>query len=211
METSVGFITPMRALAYLWRVRTVTFVDNSDPYAEELETSIASPGNPLPNRPAWNPNGSYQHAAIDVQPHGLEALSAAATRDTFTLQQHTNPMAVDPSMSRNNVTFNPPDIPQQMASIPSPNQARNPLPPASPSASISSSNNNINFLLNPSTSISPPIDPNLHSPDERGDSPFPQNQLQPRGYFPKAKDVNIETDHEIAFLLRHFSEGPGQW
>lgn len=187
-------------------LRIVTFVDNSDPYADELETTLASPGTSLPNRQAWSHTGSYQHPPMDVQTHGLEALSAAATQDTYTLQQHTNPMAVDPTMGRNNVTFNPPDIPQQIPSIPSPNQTRNPLPPTSPSASISSSNNNINFLLNPSTSMSPSIDPNLHSPDE-------PNQLQHRGgYIAHYKaDVNVETDHEIAFLLRHFSEGPGQW
>ncbi|KAK2800450.1 hypothetical protein FQN50_008124 [Emmonsiellopsis sp. PD_5] len=191
--------------------KQVTFVDNSDPYADELETSMASPSHPMPHTQpmTWNTNGSYRHSSIDGQTHGLEALSAAATRDAYPLQQQS----IDPSMSRNNMAFNQPDLTPSMASMASPNHLRHNIPhPTSPSASISS-NNNINFLLNPPTTMSPPIDPHLHSPPDHSESPFTASaSLASRGLASDPRpEVNVESDHEIAFLLRHFSESPGQW
>ena len=173
---------------------------------------MTSPDTPLSNQrnSVWNTNGTYQTSSIDAQRHGLEALSAAATGNSYQLQP-TLSVPVDPTMGQSNVPFNQPEISTSLASIASPNHARNTMPPpVSPSASISSSNNNINFLLNPS--MSPPVDPNLQSPADRRESPFAATSLASRGPSSDPRpDINVETGHEIAFLLRHFSEAPGQW
>src|SRR6266496_6164500 len=128
--------------------RKVTFVDDSDPYAEELEASMRSADTPLSDQcsSVWATNGTYQSSSIDTQTQGLDALSAAATRDSYPLQPPVS-VPVDPTMGRSNISFNQPDISMALASIASPDHARNSMPaPASPSTSISSSNNNINFL-----------------------------------------------------------------
>ncbi|RDW71056.1 hypothetical protein BP6252_07619 [Coleophoma cylindrospora] len=62
------------------------------------------------------------------------------------------------------------------------------------------SSNNLNFILNPTgperAQTSPPIDPSLSS------TPRPRS----------ARDSGSHvTDHEVAFLMRHFSEMCGQW
>ncbi|PGH18932.1 hypothetical protein AJ80_04259 [Polytolypa hystricis UAMH7299] len=193
--------------------KQVTFVDNSDPYVEELEASMASlPNTPISNHrtPTWNSNNNthYRHSSLDVHTHGLEALSAAATRDPYPLPPQVSG-AIDPAMGRNNA-FNQHEI---SPSLTSPNHGRNNMPPpSSPVGSISSSNNNIHFLLNPSTSISP-IDPNLHpTTAEQRESPYTPSTLASRGLASDFRtDVNVESEYEIAFLLRHFSESPGQW
>lgn len=185
-------------------------MDNSDPFAEDLESSMTSPDamGPDHRHTDWNMDGNYRNAAADGPAHGLEALSTAASRDHYSFLQP--PLPADSGMVRNANPFNHPEM--QHASQ-SPNQVRNTMPPpTSPSASITSSNNNINFLLNPSTSLSPPIDPNLQSPMDNRESSFTSASLASRGLAADLRpDVQVETDHEVAFLLRHFSEAPGQW
>ncbi|EEP77008.1 predicted protein [Uncinocarpus reesii 1704] len=179
-----------------------------DPYAEELEASLTLPETVHANQSAsWDSGGIYPGRSTDPQTHGLEALSAAATTDKYAVQQHqpvpamvtTAPVSVPLAI---HTPFPQAETEHTLGSVPSPNQIRPSMaPPASPSLSIAS-NNNINFLLNPSTSVSPPIDPNLHSQHGRG-SPFRTRTIIPQ--------TRPETDHEVAFLLRHFSESPGQW
>lgn len=195
----------------IWRsllpLRAVTFVTDTDPYADELEPSCDDPDTLPPTRlTSWNSNGAYQTSPIETPKHGLEALSAVATRDTYSLLQHQAP-SVPINQTVHSGPLSQPDIQQSLESISPHSNAPNTMPPASPSASIAS-NNNINFLLNPSTSLSPPIDPSLHSPRIAGESSFTQRVLLPGS----SSDINVsETDHEIAFLLRHYSESPGQW
>lgn len=198
----------------------MTFIDNSDPYAEELEASLSTPDTMLSGRQSstWSHNGAYGGSSIETQTHGLDALSAVATRDTYsTPQSMQGPMSLDPSVG-NNTAYNHTDIPQPLTSIPSPNnndKSRNstmPPPPSSPTASMSPANNKLNFILNPPTSMSPSIDPSLHSPDPRRDSPFTTSSMPSHGVPGDIRpDTRVETDHEIVFLLRHFSEAPGQW
>lgn len=176
---------------------------------------MASPGTPVSSHqtPNWNDSSHYPHTSIDGQTHGLEALSAAATRDAYTLQSQPS-VAIEPSLRRNSVSFHHTEVPvTSVNSISTPNHVRNAIPaPASPSTSVSSSNNNINFLLNPSNSLSPPIDPNLHPTSDNRESPFTPTSLPHAGHLVDlGPNVNVESDHEIAFLLRHFSEAPGQW
>lgn len=172
-----------------------------------------TPGNQAPTQ--WDRTGlHHQSRSLEAQTHGLEALSAAATGDAYGLQQHqhqavlaaTTSMSVDPSVQAN-VAFTQAELQHSIGSVPSPNQMRTFMaPPTSPSMSVSS-NNNINFLLNPSGSSMSPIDPNIHSPTNRRSSPFHPRPLASQ----TRSDVNVETDRKVAFLLRHFSESPGQW
>jgi hypothetical protein len=184
---------------------SVTFVDNSDPYAEDLEGALA------PNQLSsdhhdngWNMDASFQNTDISTPTHGLEALSAAATRDHYTFLPPPTP--TDNNMPRTGLAFSGATMPAVSLS---PSLPRTSMPPpVSPSVSISSTNN-INFLLNPS-SISPPIDPNLQSPIANRETSITTPSLRsiPSEF---RTDSKAETEHEVAFLLRHFAEGPGQW
>lgn len=186
----------------------MVFVDNSDPYAEDLEATLGASEAAVANASHNEWNVSPEIRVPSEGETRLQALSAAATHDQYPFHA---PM--DQSMSHDNVSYNV-EITPSAPSIHSPNHLRGTIPPsaASPSASISSSNNNINFLLNPSSSLSPNIDPNLHTPVDRRESSYTSMSLTSRGAAADLRpDVHVETEHEIAFLLRHFSETPGLW
>src|SRR5215471_18225982 len=98
---------------------------------------MASPDSPLSNHhiSSWNANGGYRNTSMDAHTQGLDALSAAASRDPYPLQSQVS-VPVDPTMGRNNINFNQPEIPASVSSIASPNHVRNTMPPpSSPSAS----------------------------------------------------------------------------
>lgn len=179
----------------------VVFVDNSDPYAEELEATIGESETAVH---APQPNGWGQIRSSPGEPRGLEALSTAATHDRFPFPH----LGVDHPPMTNGVSFTNVDIPS-VSSGPCTHQPR-PMPPTSPPISVSSSNNNINFLLNPSHTLSPPIDPSIQSTADRRRSSFtPRSSLGTAS--DQKPDPEVETGHEAAFLLRHFSEAPGLW
>lgn len=180
----------------------VIFVDNSDPYADDLEASLADPsiaaqtGSP---QYRWGSGGSR---TSDAETQGLEALSAVATHDRFPYS------SLDHSVS-------------DSTSYTSPNPRRSAaIPPASPSMSLSSTSNNtnINFLLNPSHSLSPSIDPSMQLSDRNTALPSRPaasqrslSHMSQMSLMNHTPDDNSETDFETAFLLRHYSEGPGLW
>ena len=175
--------------------RTVVFVDNSDPYADDLETSLAE-SSAMALAQARNQRWGSDSRASDAETSGLETLSTIATHDRFPCSplDHTS---VSDSIS-----------------YPSPNRSRSSVmpPPTSPSMSlsVSSNNTNINFLLNPSHSMSPPITANIHTSDHRSAS-LPSRPAVPRGLLEHRAESLSETDFEVAFLLRHYAEGPGLW
>ncbi|KAL9075638.1 MAG: hypothetical protein Q9157_003925 [Trypethelium eluteriae] len=197
-------------------LHTVTFMEVTDPYNEpltpELERMVTTPGRadtPYDqfHSPEWSLNGAYQHTPNTnvSSTHGLEALSAAASGDHYT---YAAPQA---SMAR-------PDLPYTSTADRTPTMRsstppRSGLGPMSPPMTMSSTQNNINFILNPSSAASPPIDPSLRSPyetlsDLRRQRPASSHTTSADFLSP---DSHPETDHEIAYLLRHFSEGPGLW
>ena len=168
----------------------VVFIDNSDPYSDEPETILGEAGDDSPQT----------RISPDEAQGGLEALSAAATTNDR-LAYHP-PLAVDQhSIQTSEVPLNngPPGIP--------PSRAR--AMPASPPMSVSSNNNTINFLLNPSHPISPPIDPSLHHSRRRESFAATPSSLRSEGV--EKPHPEVETEHETAFLLRHYSEAPGLW
>ncbi|KAI9663948.1 MAG: FACT complex subunit [Bathelium mastoideum] len=189
----------------------VTFMEVTDPYNEPLtpELERLAPNferNETPY-PDWALNGAYRPPLNTNTPstHGLEALSAAASADHYT---YAAPQA---SMARPELPYSA--TAEQTSSMQTTTPPRSGSGPMSPPMSMTSSQNNLNFILNPSSATSPPIDPSLRSSAEAivdlrrqrpTSSPIANTDVLP-------PDPHAETDHEIAFLLRHFSEGPGLW
>ncbi|KAJ6004774.1 transcriptional regulator family: Fungal Specific TF [Penicillium herquei] len=173
----------------------VIFVDNSDPYADDLETSLAE-SSAMALAQSRNQRWGSGSRASDAETHGLEALSAVASHDRFPYSPLDHPSVSD------------------SVSYPSPSRSRGSAmpPPTSPSMSLSASSNNtnINFLLNPSHSLSPSVDSTLHAVDQRSTS-LPSRPATVHTPVEHSLDCNAETDFEVAFLLRHYSEGPGLW
>lgn len=174
----------------------VIFVDNSDPYAEDLEASLAEPGGAAQTQSANSTWGSSGSRTGDAETQRLEALSAVAAHDRFPY----SPLAHSVS---------------DTAAYASPSRRQGAvLPPTSPSMSLSSTSNNTNikFLLNPSHSMSPNIDPSIQLSDRSTALPTrPAASQRSLSHMSHTPDDNAETDFETAFLLRHYSEGPGLW
>ncbi|KAI9839133.1 MAG: hypothetical protein M1819_003126 [Sarea resinae] len=194
--------------------KQVTFINNNDPYAypssPELRDIASTPRQPEQfadafSPDAWSMSDTFQQSTPVSQVHGLEALSAAASGDRLNFlppnparePDHSHRMSYSPAEEQ--TSFRKP------ASIP-PNLPRTVASP--PNSLSSSSNSNLNFILNPSSTASPSIDPNLRSSFEpRSQSSSDRPKSGPRDLHA----ARAEGDHEIAFLLRHFSETPGQW
>ena len=140
--------------------------------------------------------------------HGLEALSAAASQDQYSFMNSSS--APDSQLLAEVAQFNAQQDAHLQQQV-SPTASRHPmLPPHSPSASVNSTNNNINFLLNPQSSMSPVIDPSLESPIMNRDS-FSTSSPVMSTKSRERTERTAESDHEVAFLLRHFAEAPGSW
>ena len=142
--------------------------------------------------------GSSLGTPAPLHPHGLEALSAAAL--------YTPPQANMTSQSM-------PDHARDYEDSYTPLHTYNDPGPSSnsPTGPVST-NNNLHFLLNPTSNMNSPIDPSLMSADINQARPTPigkssaHNKTQEQGV-----DGKPESEHKVAFLLRHFSESPGQW
>ncbi|PYH88701.1 Zn(II)2Cys6 transcription factor [Aspergillus ellipticus CBS 707.79] len=192
----------------------VIFVDNSDPYAEDLEAALGESEAAIlaanSQTRAWS---AQRTLSTDGETHGLEALSAVAAHDRLSYPSGSiDQQSVSPT--DNSAPFS--NVPPTLSSASSPAQVRGVIAPQlSPPLSITSSNNhnnNINFLLNPSQSRSPPVDPNIQQVSQRRSSSLTSRAAAPRTTSSDAKSpVPPETDSEAAYLLRHFSEVPGLW
>lgn len=172
---------------------SVIFVDNSDPYATDLESSLAE-SNALALAQSRNQRWGSDSRTSDVDSHGMESLSAVASQDRFPYSPHSLPDSMSyPSPVRSRASAMP--------------------PPTSPPLSLSSHNNtNINFLLNPANSLSPPVDPIAHPAGQRSTSlPSRPAIIAAQRSVEVRMDGHAETEFEIAFLMRHYSEGPGLW
>ncbi|KAK5163420.1 hypothetical protein LTR04_002545 [Oleoguttula sp. CCFEE 6159] len=189
--------------------KQLTFVDNSDPYnqppsptLEAFATTMEQAGRHPHGYPGadWPISGPPSHSHNNSSTHGLEALSAAASGDHYS---YVPPQA---HMMRQDMPYSPVE---GTSSMPTTTPARSVTDPLSPQASVAPSHN-LRFILNPSSAASTPIDPSLRSPFERM-STYHQRSVS-RGTLidPQLEEKAVQ-EHEIAFLLRHFSEGPGQW
>lgn len=189
--------------------KQVVFVDNSDPYNDDLEATLQESEAAILAANAQSQNWIGNSDIRDGEVQGLEALSTAADHDRFSfpsLSDQTHPSMSDSSPF---TAISPPT-----SSGPSPGRTRSIPPHASPPVSISSNptsnhNNNINFLLNPSHSLSPPIDPSIQQPARSSSISARSDASRPPAE--SITGVAAESDHEVAFLLRHYAEAPGLW
>ncbi|KAL2867132.1 uncharacterized protein BJX67DRAFT_104863 [Aspergillus lucknowensis] len=183
----------------------VIFVDNSDPYAQDLEAALSESEAAIlaANSQSVGWEGPQITSGGSSEARGLDALSAIATHDRLSYPA----LAVD---QQSVSTADSSTIPFSSIPVPHHNQIPRTVPAQiSPPLSIHSdngnNNSNINFLLNSSHSISPPVDPSIQQTTESRGSPLVMGSTESKLEGP------VETDYEITFLLRHFSEVPGAW
>lgn len=183
---------------------SVTFINTTDPYndplsPEELGVTADTPSqsNASHDQQAgfdWDHPNSTPAEPRAPSTEGLHALSIAASAEQY---GHIR--------TRASITDRP------ASTIPTtPAQSAFDQAVATP-ASVTSSTNNINFILNHPSQATPPIDPHLRSPHTSSVDGY-----TPRPRFTRRRTSNIidpspVLEHEVAFLLRYFSEGPGLW
>lgn len=182
----------------------MTFVDNSDPYADDLDEQFNT-DTPLNTHgaPAWSQGGGYLPSSTDAQTHGLDALSAAATAENHPIYQSIVDHIAENTSSHARLENT--EYQEATRSSLSPIIARIPtaISPESPSLPLSSPNNNINFT----NGMPQPIDPGLHSSENQRSSSLVSQGLTQETRITFA----VETEYEATFFLRSFSEGPGLW
>ncbi|KAI9756841.1 MAG: hypothetical protein M4579_003677 [Chaenotheca gracillima] len=196
--------------------KNVTFINTTDPYADPpspaREPSMAAPeqhnASPPISGPEWELPDEFNPLMDSEETSGLHALSAAASGDHESFLSPKN--MLDANMDRNRVAFHSPDTAQR-----SPAREESARPDisstASPQRSLSSASNNINFILNPTTSNTTPLtNPAFDRPLDRRNGSFSAS-VGNSSLAEFGKHSNAETDHEVSFLLRHFSEVAGQW
>lgn len=188
----------------------VVFVDNSDPYSQDFDVGTSE------MRPAatvaqehhiWEGSAHGLEPAVSMQAenHGLEALSAVATHDRL-------PFHPVSGAEQNNVASAAATAAAAVAAagndalLAGGDFELAGTPSAVPVSSAA--NNNIRFLLNPSHRSSTSLDPNTNGTIEPGARISTSARPLTKEY---EADVAVETEHETAFLLRHFSEAPGLW
>jgi hypothetical protein len=81
--------------------------------------------------------------------------------------------------------------------------------PLSDSEPLPASSDYLSFILNPSTTHFPPHTP--ESLDRAQSACVPDTSHYASSPTSPLSEPRLETSPEIAFLLRHFSEGPGRW
>ena len=145
----------------------------------------------------WGPEHRLKSPAMDF--HRLEALSTAALYNT---PENSDSARVSSTTGQDFRSSTQPITPN-----------RDVLgPPISPPSPVTAANNNLSFLLNPASHMSPAIDPRLQGPFTPTRQALHNTVASsPSVAQPSRPELAVETEHEIAFLLRYFSETPGQW
>ena len=188
-------------------------MDNSHPYNQDLD-DVPAPSDHgasiLHGNSATFSDGMYRTAlgtgsGIGLSRHGLEALSAAATRGAY----GGMPPGPESGIARSAMSYaqNPTPHGEQ------PQQGtRSDVQLAPPTADTPASpSHQVNLGLHAASETSPLIDPNLHSPINGHDA-FLDPALSAHEPMSAGKTEGpAEREHEVAFLLRQFAENPGQW
>ncbi|KAI4950885.1 Transcription activator amtr1 [Alternaria arbusti] len=174
----------------------VTFINTTNPYLD--------PG---------TPDFDTMSTASMESPGPFEARSLPSWRTHSNFHSVTStPSSMGPEMPPTSVPFcYTPDLeslPPLMQSPPA-SVVGTPLSPP-----LSLCNRRIHPVMEfPASTASPPIDPRLNSPYDSADHMHRSVSISSSRRSPPRSDVSMSTqdDHEIAFLLRWFSEGPGYW
>ena len=139
----------------------------------------------MPN-PSWSPPDASADQASTLP--RLETLSAVVSNDS----SHVDALSPAASKYVKREVVGPTSDALRSTAIASPQSHQ-----SSRSSGPASSSHSLNYILNPATNFSSPIEPGTDSRSNKTTHP--------------SLEVEVETEHEVAFLLRHFSEGPGQW
>ncbi|KAH7079043.1 hypothetical protein BKA63DRAFT_531767 [Paraphoma chrysanthemicola] len=178
--------------------RHVTFINTTNPYLDPCtpefdNMSASSMDSPMPFEPrplaTWRPSSNF---------HSHPGTPSSMAPD---FAPTSVPMCYTPELEA---------LPPLMQSAPTSAVGT----PISPPASLC--NRRIHPIIDYSASSTPPpIDPRLNSPFDTSADYMPRSSSisSSRRSPPRSDggDSLIEKDHEIAFLLRWFSEGPGYW
>ncbi|KAH1423923.1 hypothetical protein KXX32_007156 [Aspergillus fumigatus] len=202
--------------------KDVVFVDNSDPCAEELETVLGESEAAVLASKAHQ-KGLQTPSSADGEIRGLEQSSTWGSTNRYSFSplatdNGSHSLALDHNTPSNILGLTAPSVPSGSST----NVPHTALPPQpSPPISISSfsnpnsnnTNNDIKLILNPSQTLSPPIDPSAQHTSEQMISSIPSRSVLPRntGNTEQESEQPVETEYEVVFLLRHFSEAPGLW
>ena len=184
---------------------TVTFYNTSNPYTDpgtpDMDGPMSAPQHKQylqPQHDQWNMDPQLQDPHAGYHPHGLEALSAAALYSPAEANMVPRPVPMNRRVFDGPFEHSSLDNEPGVSSI-------------SPLAATSSSNN-LNFLLNPASAMDSPIDPSLMSPAANQPPPASLLTASSQDNTPGPRSHGeAESEHKVAFLLRHFSESPGQW
>ena len=146
----------------------------------------------IPNDPTASPQTATSDptpSRNSHKPHALDTLSAVASANRFESTPSVPPCL--PYEARESSLQASDALRTLTASTPRSTMS-------SPPGNVMPSNNHqLSYILNTSAAISP----SDRTPVEPGGA----------AAFETASELEVESEHEIAFLLRHFSEGPGQW
>ncbi|KAL9610979.1 MAG: hypothetical protein Q9167_004356 [Letrouitia subvulpina] len=135
----------------------VTFVNIIDPYADPLspatpdQLQLSADDVYGPEEGEWDSTGTFGASLSKPHTRGLEALSTAA----LYIPQETDVVHQSPSFAE--------PTQQTLAGSPS-NERDGMVLPTSSQAPLGSSNRNLEYILNPPSNTSPPIDPSLEPP-----------------------------------------------
>ncbi|KAF2691684.1 hypothetical protein K458DRAFT_325223 [Lentithecium fluviatile CBS 122367] len=184
--------------------RHVTFINTTNPYIDpctpDADTiSVTSGDSPVPfeRRPltSWPTSSSINTVTSSPSSTGAELYHPPGTSAPMCITPELDAL---PLLDRSSRLQSPP--------------ASSVGTPISPPVSLP--NSFLSFLDGPNSIGSPPIDPRLNSPFAALPDRIPRScsiSTNPRTSSQTGSDLMSERDHEIAFLLRWFSEGPGYW
>ncbi|KAL8638064.1 MAG: hypothetical protein Q9228_004743 [Teloschistes exilis] len=184
--------------------KNVTFVNIQDPYAlpssPEVEEALDEPLPFLDPRSVGEVEVDHVSYTDPADPpiQGLEALSAAALF-----------MPSETSVSQESLSHPRDDIPNTKSPLAENGLELGTRLSVQAQAPSISTNNNLDFILNPASTLSPQIDPNL--PSFESSQSMAEACRKSGGARAMQAKASTETSHKVAFLQRHFSEVTGRW
>ncbi|CAI6335857.1 unnamed protein product [Periconia digitata] len=183
--------------------KQVTFINTTNPYLDPFTSdfdnlSTASADSPAP----FDVRPSITSWPSSNQPHTVTSTPSSTGADYMPHLSMSAPMCFTPELD------SIPPLDRTSLNSPQTSSAGTPISPP-----VSLANSHLHSILGHHISMTPPpIDPRLGSPFDVSEIPR-SNSYSAAGRTPSfvGSDLMTERDHEIAFLLRYFSEGPGNW
>ena len=164
---------------------------------ETPSSDLASPAEPVDN---WVVEDNLANTTELIEySNGLNALSAAAMVENHYFSSPIQPTAFDDDYCRSPINVS--TSTRELFDI-----------PGSPLAVTTSPTSNLDFILNPVAATSFRSDPNIGSSyGERATFVSIRLPQSDSNLLRGKTKAEAETSHDVAFLLRHFSEVPGKW